>query len=43
MSSAELRENRTLGRSASGDGRKGGPVTVPTTQRFAIGDFAFRD
>jgi len=24
MSSAELRENRTLGRSASGDGRKGG-------------------
>ena len=30
MSSAELRENRTLGRSASGDGRKGGPVTVPT-------------
>ena len=24
MSSAEVRENRTLGRSASGDGRKGG-------------------
>src|SRR4029453_909437 len=30
MSSAGLRENRAVGRSASGDGRKGGPVTVPT-------------
>src|SRR6516225_10115208 len=34
MSSAEHRENRTLGRSASGDGRNGGPVTVPTSCFF---------
>src|SRR5262249_21389981 len=35
MSSAELRENRTLGRSASGDGRKGGPVTVTLSRKGA--------
>src|SRR5512132_1629424 len=33
MSSAELRENRTLGQSASGDGRKGGPADEVTLSR----------